>query len=131
MRHSADGRIKLYLILAGLHCRRAHADVFEYGRYIPLEAEGPEANHLLALARLHGTAMVMAAVPRLITMRLVEAKSSIWDETWIMMPSEWGSLQFRDVLTGRPIIPDRKGERYMVRASEVFAVCPVGFLMGN
>ena len=131
MRHSTDGRIKLYLILAGLHCRRAHADVFEYGRYIPLEAEGPEANHLLALARLHGTAMVMAAVPRLITMRLVEAKSSIWDETWIMMPSEWGSLQFRDVLTGRPIIPDRKGERYMVRASEVFAVCPVGFLMGN
>jgi (1->4)-alpha-D-glucan 1-alpha-D-glucosylmutase len=131
MCHSADGRIKLYLILAGLHCRRAHADVFEYGRYIPLEAEGPEANHLLALARLHGTTVVMAAVPRLITMRLVEAKSSIWDETWIMMPSEWGSLQFRDVLTGRSIIPDRKGERYMVRASEVFAACSVGFLIGN
>ncbi len=131
MRHSADGRIKLYLILAGLRCRRMHADVFEQGRYVPLEAEGPEARHLLAFARLHGAHMVMVAVPRLVAIRSAEAMDSIWDETWVMMPPEWGALQFQDMLTGRSIIPNCKGERYMVRASEVFAACPVGFLVGG
>lgn len=131
MRHSADGRIKLYLILASLHGRRMHADVFEQGRYVPLEAEGPEARHLLAFARLHGAHMVMVAVPRLVAIRSAEAMASIWDETWVMMPPEWGALQLQNVLTGRSIIPDRKGERYMVRASEVFAACPAGFLVGG
>lgn len=128
VRDAADGRIKLYLILAGLHCRRTYADVFEYGRYVPLEAEGPEASHLLAFARLHETHMVMVAVPRLAAIRSVNTRS-IWDETWITMPSEWGALQFRDVLTGRTIMAERKGERCMVRAAEVFAGCPVGLLV--
>ncbi len=128
MRHAADGHVKLYLILAGLHCRRTYADVFEYGRYVPLETEGPEANHLLALARLHEKHMVMVAVPRLAATRSMNALS-IWDATWITVPSEWGTLQFRDVLTGRTILAERKGERYMVRASDLFAACPVGFLV--
>lgn len=131
MRHSADGRIKLYLILAGLRCRRTHAEVFEYGRYLPLETEGPEAKHLLAFARLHGTTMIMTAVPRLIAVRSVEAMGSIWDETWVTMPPEWRVSQLRDILTGRSIISDRTGERDMVRASEVFGACPVGLLVGN
>ncbi|HWF59467.1 MAG TPA: malto-oligosyltrehalose synthase [Nitrospira sp.] len=131
MDHAVDGRIKLYLILAGLHCRRMHADVFEYGRYVPLETEGTEANHLLAFARLHEAHMVMVAVPRLVAIRSTEAMGSIWDETWVTMPPEWGALQLEDVLTGRSIVPDRKGERYMVRASELLAACPVGFLVGG
>ncbi|MCS6302583.1 MAG: malto-oligosyltrehalose synthase [Nitrospira sp.] len=131
VRHSADGRIKLYLILAGLHCRRMHADVFEQGRYVPLEAEGPEAKHLLTFARLHGTHTVMVAVPRLVALRSTEAKGSIWDETWVMMPAEWKVSQLQDILTGRSIVPDCKGERDRVRASELFAACPVGVLVGS
>ena len=131
MRHPADGRIKLYLILAGLHCRRMHADVFEQGRYVPLEVEGPEASHLLAFARLHGSHIVITAVPRLVAIRSTETMSSIWDETWVTMPQEWGALHLQDILTGRPIVPDRKGDRYMVRVSEVFATCHVGFLVGG
>lgn len=131
VRHSADGRIKLYLILAGLHCRRMQADVFEQGRYVPLEAEGPEARHLLTFARLHGTHMVMVVVPRLVALRSAEAKGSIWNETWVMMPAEWKVSQLQDVLTGRSIVPDCKGERDMVRASELFAACPVGVLVGS
>ncbi len=131
MRHSADGRIKLYLILAGLHCRQTHADVFEQGRYVPLETDGPEASHLLAFARLHGARIVMVVVPRLVAVRSSEAMNSIWDETWVAVPQESGALQFQDGLTGRAIVPDRKGERYMVRVSEVFAACPVGLLVGS
>ena len=131
MRHPVDGRIKLYLILAGLHCRRMHADVFEQGRYVPLEVEGPEASHLLAFARLHGSHIVITAVPRLVAIRSTETMSSIWDETWVTMPQEWGALHLQDILTGRPIVPDRKGDRYMVRVSEVFATCHVGFLVGG
>ncbi|OQW31054.1 MAG: hypothetical protein A4E19_20595 [Nitrospira sp. SG-bin1] len=129
--HPEDGRIKLYLIVAGLHCRRRHADVFEQGRYVPLETEGPEANHLLAFARLHESQMVMAAVPRLIAVRLAETTVSPWDETWITIPSEWGTRRFQDVLTGRSIVPDRLGERYRVRGSDVFAACPVGLCVAD
>ncbi len=129
--HSADGRIKLYLILAALHCRRMHGAVFEQGRYVPLEAEGPEARHLLTFARLHEAHMVMVAVPRLVALRFAEARSSIWDETWVTMPSEWKVSQLQDVLTGRSIVPDCKGERSMVRASELFAACPVGCLVAG
>jgi (1->4)-alpha-D-glucan 1-alpha-D-glucosylmutase len=131
MRRSGDGRIKLYLILAGLHCRRTHADVFEQGRYVPLQAEGPEASHLLAFARLHGTHMILVIVPRLVALRSAEAMGSIWDETWVTIPPECGVQQLQDVLTGRSIIPGREGERDRVRASEVFAACPVGFLVGS
>lgn len=131
MHHAADGRIKLYLILAALHCRRMRPHVFEEGRYVPLQAEGPEASHLLAFARLHGANMVIVAVPRLIAVRSSIASGSIWEETWITMPPEWKGLQLQDVLTGRSIVSDRKEERYMVRASDIFAVCPAGLLAGS
>jgi (1->4)-alpha-D-glucan 1-alpha-D-glucosylmutase len=131
MRHYADGRIKLYVILASLHCRRTHAAAFEQGRYVPLETEGPEAGHLLAFARVHGTHRVMAIVPRLIAVRSTEATGSIWEETWVTMPQEWGTMPFQNVLTGHSIIPDRRGERHMVRASEIFAACPVGLLVST
>ena len=131
MRHFADGRIKLYLILAGLRCRRMYADVFAHGRYVPLEAEGPEASRLLSFARLHGTHMVMVTVPRLIAVRSADAMDSIWNDTWVRMPPGCEGLQLQDMLTGRTIAPDRKGECSMVRASELFASCPVGFLAGD
>ncbi|MBX3331500.1 MAG: malto-oligosyltrehalose synthase [Nitrospira sp.] len=131
LRHPADGRIKLYLILAGLHCRRMHADVFEHGRYVPMEAEGPEAGHILAFGRLHGTRMIIVAVPRLVAIRSTETMGSIWDDTWVLMPQEWGASRLQDMLTGRSIVPDRKGAHYMVRASEVFAACPAGLLVGD
>lgn len=130
-RHPADGRIKLYLILASLHCRWTHADVFEHGRYVPLEAEGPEAPHVLGFARLHGTQIILVAVPRLIATRLIDAPTSLWDETWIAIPKETEVTQFQNALTGRLLVPDRTGARPRLRASEIFPACPVGLLTGG
>jgi hypothetical protein len=75
--------------------------------------------------------MVIVAVPRLVAVRSSIASGSIWEETWITMPPEWRAPQLQDVLTGRSIVPDRKEERYMVRASDIFAVCPAGLLVGG
>lgn len=127
----ADARIKLYLIVASLHCRRTHADVFEHGRYVPLGVEGPEARHVLGFARLHGTQIILVAVPRLIAVRSMDARTSLWDETWITIPKEAEVTQLQNVLTGRLIVPDRTEGRGRLRASEVFSACPVGLLAGD
>jgi (1->4)-alpha-D-glucan 1-alpha-D-glucosylmutase len=131
LRHHTDGRIKLYLIAAGLHCRRMHADVFVRGRYLPLEAEGPEASHLLTFARLHESQVIIVVVPRLIAVRSLGTVGSIWNDTWIMLPPEWEVAPLHDVLTGRTIVPERKGGRSMARASDIFMSCPVAFLKGG
>ncbi len=131
MDHANDGHIKLYLIFTGLQCRRIHPEVFVHGQYIPLESEGPAANRLVAFVRRHGTKMVMAVVPRLIAMRLAESASPVWGESGIVLPPEWGPQQFQELLTGRSIVPIRKGERYVVRVADVFAICPIGLLEGD
>ncbi|MDK2745423.1 MAG: malto-oligosyltrehalose synthase [Nitrospira sp. BO4] len=131
MDHANDGRIKLYLILMGLHCRRIHLEVFVHGRYVPLESEGPAANHLVAFVRHHGMKMVMAVVPRLNSMRLAESADSVWGETCIVMPPEWRPQQLQELLSGRSIDSVRKGDRFVVRAADLFAVCPVGLLEGD
>src|SRR6266404_3924233 len=63
--HWPDGRVKLYLTHRALTLRRERAPLFAVGGYRALGADGPGADHLLALARADGTDAVVAAVPRL------------------------------------------------------------------
>src|SRR5260370_27051085 len=63
--HSPDRRLKLFLTHRALALRRERAPLFAVGGYRALGADGPGADHLLALARADGTDAVVAAVPRL------------------------------------------------------------------
>lgn len=128
MDHATDGRIKLYLIMAGLACRRSHADLFMNGRYLPLEIRGPEAAHVLAFARVHDDRLVLTAVPRSVSMRVAHADPSLWTDTAILLPSDWNVSSLKDVLTGRAITPMRLDDRWTVPVEELFSVCPVGLL---
>ena len=44
--------------------RREHAEVFRSGEYIPLEAVGPHADHVIAFARHSGMTWTIAVAPR-------------------------------------------------------------------
>ncbi len=62
-----DGRIKLYLLHKLLSFRRAHAEFFAEGDYVPLESTtGPMDDRICAFARRQGAAWAVAVVPRLI-----------------------------------------------------------------
>ena len=60
-----DGRIKLLLTAEALRFRRAHAELFAEGAYLPLSATGARREHVCAFARRSGTAWAVVVVPRL------------------------------------------------------------------
>ena len=58
------GGLKQYVIQKALLWRREHAAVFQDGEYIPLEAQGPRAHHVISCARHAGAAWMIAVAPR-------------------------------------------------------------------
>jgi (1->4)-alpha-D-glucan 1-alpha-D-glucosylmutase len=63
--HWSDGRIKLYVTHLGLLLRRAHADLFADGEYVPLEIVGDRLAHVCAFARRLRERWVLLVAPRL------------------------------------------------------------------
>ncbi len=88
-----EGRHKLWLASRLLRHRAAHPELYEAGRYEPLEAAGACAAHLVAFRR---DALVVA-VPR-----LVAGLADGWEDTSLPLPpGTW-----HDVLTGRSFADD-------------------------
>ena len=61
-----DGRIKMLLMIAGLHLRRERPDLFLSGEYVPLSAEITVNADVVAFARTYGDNAVIVVVPRLV-----------------------------------------------------------------
>jgi (1->4)-alpha-D-glucan 1-alpha-D-glucosylmutase len=59
-----DGGLKQYVIQKTLVWRRDHAAVFRDGEYIPLEAHGQRAHHVISCGRHAGMAWIIAVAPR-------------------------------------------------------------------
>lgn len=65
LQHWQCGSVKQFVIQRTLEFRRDHADVFQHGEYIPLEAHGKHAAHVIAFARHFGMAWTIAVAPRI------------------------------------------------------------------
>jgi len=97
-----DGRLKLYVTRKLLRFRRAHADLFLQGEYIPLSVTGPRSDHIIAFARrVHGDWCVVA-VPRLLA-KMGRGKN-IWQDTSIQWPagspSRWANIFTNENISG-------------------------------
>jgi (1->4)-alpha-D-glucan 1-alpha-D-glucosylmutase len=115
-----DGRIKLFVLQAGLRARRERPELFGAGSYQPLEPSGPRANHLVAFARVaHGGATAVAVVPRLVA-GLLDGARLVPDRFAGTVIPATGS--FVDVLTGE----EREGP---LRADQLFSTLPVALLV--
>jgi (1->4)-alpha-D-glucan 1-alpha-D-glucosylmutase len=97
-----DAIVKLWVTSRGLSLRRHWGDVFTFGEYIPLTAEGGAADHVLAFARRHEEKCIVAVVPRNVY-RLCEGNvaacftkahgsvvSKIWGNTQVTLPAGCG-----------------------------------------
>ena len=91
-----DGRLKLYLTWKLLNFRRAHADLFLQGEYIPLSVVGPRADHIIAFARRLRDDWCVVTVPRLLA-KLGRGKN-IWQGTSIRLPAGT-PLHWTNILT--------------------------------
>jgi (1->4)-alpha-D-glucan 1-alpha-D-glucosylmutase len=111
---SADGRIKLYVIERALKLRRAHADLFTFGAYEPLEAFGAKAAHVCAYARSLGEEDSITVIPRLVVgltdgVERPPIGAEIWQESWLALPEAQVGRRYRNVLTGETLVVERHG----------------------
>jgi (1->4)-alpha-D-glucan 1-alpha-D-glucosylmutase len=94
----ADGRVKLFVMQALLHARRAHESLFQRGTYKSLEVMGAKKQHVFAFYRRYEQQALIVVVPRL-TLSLVQQPddvpvgAKVWGDTSIILPE--GSKQLK------------------------------------
>jgi (1->4)-alpha-D-glucan 1-alpha-D-glucosylmutase len=101
---------KIRVLAAALRLRRARPDTFLHGSYVPVLADGPAADHVLAFRRGDDVAV---AVTRW-TVRLTE---SGWGDTVVPLPDGVWTNKLTGAVVDGP-----------VRAAELFAELPVALL---
>ncbi|ODS52891.1 MAG: malto-oligosyltrehalose synthase [Acidobacteria bacterium SCN 69-37] len=131
-----DGRLKLFLTAAGLRLRRAHRDLFIDGGYLPLDAHGERAAHVVALARRHGAAAAVAVVPRLVhtvfgSHAPAPPPAEAWADTTIAVPAPLAGSTFTHVFTGERIAPDPAGAAARMRVADLLRHAPVALLIAD
>jgi (1->4)-alpha-D-glucan 1-alpha-D-glucosylmutase len=131
--HWTDGRIKLYLMAAGLRHRRAHAKLFVEGTYEPLEVSGDRAAHVVAFARRLGPSVAVAVVPRLVHglyghHAALRPAPDMWRDTTIALPPPLAGLRYRHTFTSESIVPEPRGEQTVFRVADLVTHLPVALL---
>ena len=124
-----DGRIKQHIIACALRLRAAEPSLFALGDYIPLAAEGPHADRMLAFLRRHGESAALIAVPRLVMplMNGVEhplPKPEAWVDTRLILPDDLPT-EFINLLTNAKI---SAGTARALPARMLFQNFPVALL---
>ena len=124
----ADGRAKLYTIWRALRLRVEHPEVFDLGSYAAIEPYGPRADHLCALARRHGSFVVVAVVGRWFATLPRIAGTALasfdWLDTTVALPAG----VYRDVFTEMSHTVE---EGAGVRVAELLARFPVALLVAE
>jgi (1->4)-alpha-D-glucan 1-alpha-D-glucosylmutase len=128
-----DGRIKLYILQAALHHRRAHAALYLDGDYVPLDCEGRSRSHLCAFARLHQDQAMVTVVPRLTANLNAVAgygvqEEDVWEETWVAVPSWKAGSLYLNLLTGERFETLSLGERQVLPVGRILHHCPIALL---
>ena len=126
-----DGRIKLLVTAVGLRFRRQHAEVLLDGAYLPLSADGPGADQIVAFARPHATGTLVVAVPRLPASltsdeRPLPLGAEAWSTSRLHLPRDLAALRFTHVLTGETMAPTAEEHTSTIAAADLFRTSPVG-----
>jgi len=135
----ADGAIKMYVIWRCLRLRQRLPELFAKGDYLPMEAFGARASHVVSLARARSGVAVVAVVGRLYLRLASQAGDAIpegmatgpefWGDTEVVLPRSSCRDPLRDVFTGRTFAPPPGDEgRVTLPVSELLSVLPVALL---
>jgi (1->4)-alpha-D-glucan 1-alpha-D-glucosylmutase len=130
---SADGRIKMFVILRTLSLRREHPEPFSEWDYDPLEAIGPRSGHICAFQRSRGAGRLVVAVPRLVVgltggVERHPLGEEVWLDTKLILPAGPPAGTYRSVFTGEEFrVQEHEGLTGMSLAS-LFDCFPVALL---
>ena len=123
-----DGRAKMWLIWRALELRRAQAELFELGSYVPLHASGARADHIVAFMRRHGRSSAVAIAGRLwaklgFEPGVVPLGEQTWGDTAIDAGALSGALT--NILTGETV----RAEGGRIRVADALASFPGALLV--
>lgn len=123
-----DGRIKMHVVQRALRLRASRPQLFLRGAYLPLEPEGPAAEHVVAFARTAEDGAAITVVPRLVAglargRNFALPQASDWAGTRVPLPKGLAG-RYRDVFTGQEHRAGGDG----LPAEELFADFPVALL---
>jgi len=127
LRDPSNGRIKLFVIERLLGYRRDHSEVFADGDYLPLDVNGPQRDHAVALLRRQGDQAVAVVAPRLIIeltegLETLPMGGAIWQDTWLVLPTEEKGRPYQHLFTG---------ERWIVGERDDLVGLPLGSVLGQ
>jgi (1->4)-alpha-D-glucan 1-alpha-D-glucosylmutase len=130
-----DGRIKLYLTHKALEFRKAHAELFARGAYIPLVAKGPKRKHVLAFARRLGNEWALAAVPRFVARIASPPAPPLGRAAWgtssaLLLPSGSPS-RWTNTLTGEEFKTAPSSGQPALPLHKIFRCCPTALLVSG
>jgi (1->4)-alpha-D-glucan 1-alpha-D-glucosylmutase len=131
----SDGRIKLFITATLVRLRRQLAGLFLTGTYEALEAQGEQADHVVALVRRRERDTVIAVVPRLLTpltaaTHFLPIGTESWGETRLLLPPAITGDAYRNLLSGEMLSPGTWDGRTSLSLAAVLSVCPVAVLLG-
>ena len=124
-----DGRVKLYVTSAALHCRRDHPGLFADGAYLPGEGAGARARHAFAFARRQGKALALVVVPRLLTQLEGQPVGAIWGDTTVRFAGFETGATFHNIFTGETVTAAAQQGHLVVNVAEVLGNFAVALLV--
>ena len=133
LKTAADGRIKLYLTMVGLHYRREHPDLFLEGEYVPLETGGDQAERVVAFTRIYRDRAVVAVVPRLVEGLVSQFQTppigaGVWKDTWVTVPSWSPNTRYLNLITGEILTVRTEEDRQTLDLGTILSEFPVALL---
>jgi (1->4)-alpha-D-glucan 1-alpha-D-glucosylmutase len=122
-----DGRLKLYVTQAALRHRRRRPDLFLRGDYVGLGTRGAQGDDVVAFARVHEGAALIAAAGRFFTRRpWPPVGLAAWGDA-ALVPPPGSPARWRELLTGRLVVPADSRTTELPLA-DVFSHLPMALL---
>jgi len=127
-----DQRAKQLVIAKTLALRKKRPDLFADATYLPLEAEGPAAEHVFAFARLNGQAAAVTAVWRLPAKLLIgkdfqQIPGDQWRDTCVISPPELCGMTLSNVLPPGQVLSIADE----INADQILLHCPVALFVNE
>jgi (1->4)-alpha-D-glucan 1-alpha-D-glucosylmutase len=133
MDHWQDGVIKLAVTLKALKLREEKPELFAFGGYEALTAQGEKSEQICAFARIHEGDGVIVAVPRLVARLEDESGNRLgWSDTVVTLPATAageGSGRWKNLLTGAVIDAETREEGAVLTADKLLGSFPLALLV--
>ncbi|HEY6905258.1 MAG TPA: hypothetical protein VI216_13190, partial [Candidatus Acidoferrales bacterium] len=130
--HWPDGRIKLHVIRNSLAFRLKNDELFSEGDFIPLEARGKRAEHVIAYMRRRSHLCALTVVPRWLAGSQGDSGQTdlrgFWQDTTLVFPRE-ASHSWRNIFTDLAISGQPSDDSQILLVADLLAQFPVAVLI--